>query len=39
MHDAFVAFLTGCLVGLILGIAAAAILAAIANNIERGEKT
>lgn len=38
MHDAFVAFLTGCLVGLVLGIATAAIFAAIGNSIERGDK-
>lgn len=38
MHDAFVAFLTGCLVGLVLGIMTAAIFAAIGNSIERGDK-
>lgn len=36
-NDAFVAFWTGSLVGLIVGIALAAVMAAIANSIERKE--
>lgn len=37
MNDAFVAFWGGMAAGFALGIVAAAILAAIANSIERGE--
>lgn len=36
-NDAFVAFWTGSLMGLIVGIAIAGIMAAIANSIERKE--
>ena len=37
-NDAFTAFWTGILVGLILGIAISGIFAAIANSIERNSK-
>ena len=36
-NDVFVAFWVGCLTGLVLGIVTAAVLTAIANNIERGD--
>ena len=37
-NDAFVAFWVGCLTRLILGIVIAAVMSAISNNIEKGDK-